>query len=299
MTGIICINKDKDITSFGVVAKVRGITKEKKAGHTGTLDPMATGVLPIMLGGATRFLDFLPDSDKGYRAGFILGKTTDTLDITGKATGEYEVNASEADVKKAADKFKGVINQIPPMYSAVSVNGKRLYEFARQGVEVERQARKAEIKQLELKKISNIEYEISVVCSKGTYIRTLIDDIGRELGCGAVMTSLERTLAMGFTLDDCITLDELQKRKDNNIGFDDAVIDIEKIFTPYKRIIVSEAQAKRFNNGGALSLERIRQSLEADRLYRVYSPDNVFLGLGECNMQKNELSVKRLLVRRD
>jgi tRNA pseudouridine55 synthase len=123
MTGIICINKDKDITSFGVVAKIRGITREKKAGHTGTLDPMATGVLPIMLGGATRFLNYLPDSDKGYRAEFMLGKTTDTLDITGNVTGEYEVNVSLADVEAALDDFKGEIEQVPPMYSAVSVDG--------------------------------------------------------------------------------------------------------------------------------------------------------------------------------
>ena len=131
MTGIICINKGKDITSFGVVSKVRGITCEKKAGHTGTLDPMATGVLPIMLGGATRFLNYLPDSDKGYRARFLLGKTTDTLDITGEVTGEYDVAASIDDVESALAPFRGEIEQIPPMYSAVSVDGQRLYDLAR------------------------------------------------------------------------------------------------------------------------------------------------------------------------
>lgn len=298
MTGILCINKDKDITSFGVVAKVRGITGERKAGHTGTLDPMATGVLPVMLGGATRFLDYLPDSDKGYRAGFVLGKTTDTLDITGKVTGECEVNVSRADVESALEKFKGVIKQIPPMYSAVSVDGKRLYDLARQGVEVERQARTVEIKSLELVDEINGEYVIDVVCSKGTYIRTLIDDLGRELGCGAVMTSLERTLAMGFTSEDCVTLGELQQRRDNNQGFDDLLINIEKILEPYDKAYVSEAQAKRFSNGGALALDRIRKRL-TDGLYRVYSPDGEFLGLGECSTEKGELAVKRLLVKRD
>lgn len=298
MTGILCINKDKDITSFGVVAKVRGITGERKAGHTGTLDPMATGVLPVMLGGATRFLDYLPDSDKGYRAGFVLGKTTDTLDITGKVTGECEVNVSRADVEGALEKFKGVIEQIPPMYSAVSVDGKRLYDLARQGVEVERQARTVEIKSLELVDEINGEYVIDVVCSKGTYIRTLIDDLGRVLGCGAVMTSLERTLAMGFTSEDCVTLGELQQRRDNNQGFDDLLINMEKILEPYHKAYVSEAQAKRFSNGGALALDRIRKRL-TDGLYRVYSPDGVFLGLGECSTEKGELAVKRLLVKRD
>ena len=298
MTGIICISKDKDITSFGVVAKVRGITRERKAGHTGTLDPMATGVLPVMLGGATRFLDYLPDSDKGYRAGFVLGKTTDTLDITGNVTGEYEVHAGKEDVEAVLDKFRGKISQVPPMYSAVSVDGKRLYDLARQGIEVERKAREIEIKELKLVSAHDNEYIIDVVCSKGTYIRTLIDDIGKVLGCGATMTSLERTLAMGFKTEDCVTLDELQHRRDNELGFDDLLIDIEEILKAYDSVYVSEAQAKRFSNGGALALDRIRKRLGAG-LYRVYSQNGLFLGLGEACTDKNELAVKRLLVKRD
>ena len=298
MTGIICVNKGKDITSFGVVAKIRGITREKKAGHTGTLDPMATGVLPVMLGGATRFLDFLPISDKGYRAGFVLGKTTDTLDITGKVTAEYDVNVRVDDVCAVLEKFKGIISQVPPMYSAISVDGKRLYDLARQGVEVEREAREVEIKKLELVGFEGNEYVIDVVCTKGTYIRSLIDDIGRALGCGATMTSLERTLAMGFSLEDSVTLDELQYRKDNDLGFDDVLIDLERIFSPYESVTVSTAQAKRFFNGGALSLDRIRKNI-TNGLYRVYSPDGVFLGLGECDTERCELLVKRLLVKRD
>lgn len=298
MTGIICVNKDKDITSFSAVSRLRGITGERKAGHTGTLDPMATGVLPVMLGGATRFLDYLPDSDKGYRAGFILGKTTDTLDITGNITGEYEVNVTERDVENALNIFRGVISQVPPMYSAVSVDGKRLYDLARKGVEVDRPSRRVEIKKLELAGVSDGEYTIDVLCTKGTYIRTLIDDIGRALGCGAVMTSLTRTAAMGFTLDDCVTLDELQKRKDSGIPFDDVLIDIEKMFAVYDSVFVSPAQARRFSNGGALSQERINKQLSPG-LYRVYSQGSLFLGLGELDAQKCELSVKRLLVRRD
>lgn len=298
MTGIICINKDKDITSFGVVSKVRSILGERKAGHTGTLDPMATGVLPVMLGSATRFLDYLPESDKGYRASFVLGKTTDTLDITGRVTGEYEVNVTQKELIDALDIFRGEISQIPPMYSAVSVDGKRLYDLARQGIEVERQARQAEIKKLELTDFKNGEYTIDVLCTKGTYIRTLIDDIGKALGCGAVMTGLTRTLASGFTIDDCITLEELQRRKDNGITLDDAVIDIEKLFMCYDDVYVSDAQAKRFLNGGALAADRLRKKL-SDGLYRVYSADGLFLGIGEADTQKRELSVKRLLVRRD
>ena len=299
MTGIICINKCSGITSFGVVAKVRGITREKKAGHTGTLDPMATGVLPIMLGGATKFLDYLPDSDKGYRAGFVLGRTTDTLDITGQLTGEYEVNSGKEDVEAMLEHFRGKINQLPPMYSAVSVDGRRLYDLARKGIEVERQARQVEIKKLELVECSENEYTINVICSKGTYIRTLIDDIGRALGCGAVMTSLERTLAMGFTLDDCVTLDELQELKDTGKGFDSVLLDIEKILAPLDRVNVSSAQARRFANGGGLSLDRLRKKLSDNTLYRIYDPEGLFLGLGGADFEKQELVVKRLLSRRD
>lgn len=298
MTGIICINKDKDMTSFSVVSRLRGITGEKKAGHTGTLDPMATGVLPVMLGGATRFLDYLPDSDKGYRASFILGKTTDTLDITGTVTGEYQANATPKDVEEALVDFRGTITQIPPMYSAVSVDGKRLYDLARQGIEVERPSRQVEIKKLELVDFHDGEYAIDVLCTKGTYIRTLIDDIGRKLGCGAVMTALTRTLAMGFTLEDCVTLDELQRIKDTSKNFDEVLTDIEKMFEPYNAVYVSPAQAKRFSNGGALALERLNRQLE-DGVYRVFTRNGDFLGLGECVSSKGELTVKRLLVRRD
>ena len=237
MTGIICINKDSDITSFGVVSKVRGICREKKVGHTGTLDPMATGVLPIMLGGATRFLNFLPDSDKGYRASFILGKTTDTLDITGEVVEEFEVKVGVEEVKSALDNFRGEIEQIPPMFSAKSIDGVRLYELARRGEAVEREACRVEIKSLELVDFDEISncYTIDVLCSKGTYIRSLIDDIGRFLGCGAVMTSLKRTRAMGFGLEDCVTLDELQKMRDSNEDFKTVLHSVDSMFSQYKR----------------------------------------------------------------
>ncbi len=296
MTGIICVNKEKDITSFGVCAKMRGILKEKKVGHTGTLDPMATGVLPIMIGGATRFLDYLPESDKGYRAVFVLGKTTDTLDITGTVTAENEVNASKADVESVLTQFKGRIMQTPPMYSAVSVNGKRLYDLARQGIEVEREKREVEIKSLELADCNEAEneYTIDVLCTKGTYIRTLIDDIGRVLGCGAVMTSLVRTYAMGFTLDDCKTLAQLQLLKDSGEGFDSVLLPLEKALGAYDKVVVSPAQSNRFKNGGALDLVRVKKQLNADEIYRVYSSDGDFLGLGKA--VETQLKVEKFFV---
>lgn len=292
MNGIICVNKKQNITSFGVCAKLRGILGEKKVGHTGTLDPMAEGVLPVMIGGATRFLNFLPESDKGYRASFILGKTTDTLDITGNVTAEYENNVSESDVSEALKFFKGKIMQTPPMYSAVSVNGKRLYELARQGIEVERKEREIEIKRLELVENINGEYVIDVFCSKGTYIRSLIDDIGRMLGCGAVMTSLVRTSAMGFTLENCTTLDELQQRKNENIGFDDILLPLDQVLSAYDKITISPAQSVRFKNGGSLDLARIKKQLIKEEIYRIYNPEGDFLGLGQA--VNEELIIKRI-----
>ena len=274
MTGIICVNKEKDITSFGVVAKLRGITKERKAGHTGTLDPMATGVLPVMFGGATRFLNFLPDSDKGYRATFKLGMTTDTLDITGEVTSQSDVAVTVDDVKRVMRDFVGVIDQIPPMYSAKSVDGVRLYDLAREGKTVEREACKVEIKELELVAFDETEhtYQIDVLCSKGTYIRSLIDDIGSALGCGAVMTELCRTKAMGFDLSDCVSL---------------------AMFDCYKKVRVSPAQSTRFFNGGALDMSRVRASIEQNEICTVYSDKNEFLGLGQ--RQGDELKVLRIL----
>ena len=296
MTGIICVNKEKDITSFGVCAKMRGILKEKKVGHTGTLDPMATGVLPIMIGGATRFLDYLPESDKGYRAVFVLGKTTDTLDITGTVTAENEVSAAKTEVERVLSQFRGRIMQTPPMYSAVSVNGKRLYDLARQGIEVEREKREVEIKSLELADCNENEneYTIDVLCTKGTYVRTLIDDIGRVLGCGAVMTSLVRTYAMGFTLDDCKTLAQLQLLKDSGAGFESVLLPLEKALGAYDKVVVSPAQSNRFKNGGALDLVRVKKQLNADEIYRVYSSDGDFLGLGKS--VETQLKVEKFFV---
>ena len=293
MTGIICINKPEGITSFGTVNRVRGIMRVKKAGHTGTLDPMATGVLPVMLGAATRFLDFLPESDKGYRAGFILGKTTDTLDITGRVTAEYKVECTDEDVKKILPRFTGRITQLPPMFSAKSVDGVRLYELARQGKEVERTPCEVEIKSLELVSAENGVYTVDVLCSKGTYIRSLIDDIGKELGCGAVMTSLVRTKAMGFTLDDCVTLEELEDIKKSSGSFESKIISLEKVFEGYGRVYVSPAQATRFSNGGSLDVNRIKNIPLTDSPLCVYAQDGRFLGLGK--IEGAELKILKLM----
>lgn len=295
MTGIIILDKPKGITSFGAVARVRRICGEKKCGHSGTLDPMATGVMTVMLGGATRFCELLPNHDKEYLASFRLGITTDTLDITGKILSESPVTATKDDVVAALESFTGEISQLPPMYSAVSVNGQRLYDLARQGIEVERQARKVMIYSADLLEADENahEYKISVSCSSGTYIRTLIDDIGKKLGCGAVLTELRRTRANGFCVEQAITVEQLEEAAKNG-NLDSIVISVEKAMELYPSVQVTEAQAKRFSNGGELDLNRIK----CPRMlgyYRVYDPDGVFLGLGEVRDSEN-LLVKRVYV---
>lgn len=296
MTGVICIDKCRGKTSFDVVAAVRRLTGEKKAGHTGTLDPMATGVLPVMLGGATRFLDFLPDSDKSYRAVFELGRTTDTLDDTGKVLTRSKVECSKDDVLAVSSKFVGEITQIPPMYSAVSVNGRRLYELARKGETVERPERKAVIYNLEIISADeeNNRYTMDVSCSKGTYIRTLIDDIGRELGCGAVMTALRRTKAMGLKEEDSVTVEKLGEICSEENGINGVLIPVEKLLEVYPFVRVTAAQGKRFSNGGELDGERLPVSIR-DCLYRVIDQDGRFLGLGRGDSGQNCLKVARIL----
>ena len=294
MTGIICIDKPQGMTSFAVCSRLRKIFGEKKVGHAGTLDPLATGVLPVMIGGATKFLSHLPEHDKGYLAEFELGKTTDTLDITGNLTGEFPVNCSDEQVRYAIESFKGKIMQVPPMYSAVSVGGKRLYELARSGVEVERQSREIEIKKLDMLPKNGDYYVIDVLCSKGTYIRSLIDDIGKKLGTGAVMTSLCRTQACGFSLADCNDLESLFAAKEAGGDMQKYLLPVENVFLQFEKLTVSQAQSIRFKNGGALDAERIKSPIAESSVYRVCSPNGEFLGLG---MEENsQLKVKRLLV---
>ncbi len=275
MNGFAVINKPEGITSFKAAASLRRIFNEKKTGHTGTLDPMATGVLPVALGKATRFIDFLPSSEKAYVARFRFGTVTDTLDITGNVLESRDVSISREQVNAVLGEFRGDIMQLPPMYSAIQKNGVRLYELARQGIEVERELRAVSINKLELTDHEdNGEFEIEVFCSKGTYIRSLISDIGELLGCGAVMTALNRTLANGFTIADAKTVDEMEKEGIN------ALKSIDYPFMSFPSVTVSAAQARRFSNGGELAADRLHTVVKPS-LYRVYSPERVFLGLGE------------------
>lgn len=291
MTGFIVIDKPQNITSFIAAKIVRRVTGEKKAGHTGTLDPMATGVLPVAVGNASRFIELLPCHDKGYIASFRLGETTDTLDSTGKTMSTSTDIPPKEKVLDAIRFFVGDIEQLPPMYSAIKKDGKRLYELARQGVEVEREKRKITIYSSEYVCGEDKDYTIHVKCSKGTYIRSLISDIGEYLGCGAVMTSLRRTESNGFSLENAHTEEELKNTEDVSVF----LIPVDAALKDYPEIIVSEQQAKRFKNGGELDIKRIRKKL-CTGFYRMYSPAHDFLGLGEYTENEDSLKVKRVYV---
>ena len=289
MTGIIPLKKGENITSFFAVNKVRRIIGEKKCGHTGTLDPNATGVLPIAVGGATRFIELLPTHKKAYRATFKTGFCTDTLDIWGQVTEAFPKQVSFEEIEIVALSFKREIMQLPPMYSAIKRDGVRLYELARQGIEVERDPRKCEIYELSVGETENGEYSLYCECSAGTYIRTLINDIGEKLGCGATMTSLCRTFACGIELSECFTLEELAELKEKG-EIEKAIIPLEKLLLEYPEIYVTENQAKRFSNGGSLMRDRVR-NVKENGIYRVYG-NGELLGLGE--LTDTDLLVKRV-----
>ncbi len=298
LNGIICVNKPAGFTSFDVIAKMRGILKMKRLGHGGTLDPMATGVLPVFAGKATRACDIIPDRDKSYEADFRLGITTDTLDISGTVISENEVKEISAEkIEKALAPLRGNIMQLPPMYSAVTVNGKRLYELARQGLTVERKPRPVTVYSLRLKEYKPGDFtgKLEIVCSKGTYVRTLISDMGEALGCGAVMTALVRTKACGFGLSDCVTLENLQELAEKGLSAEKYLYPIEKVFGDYKKIILNPVQERMYRNGIKLDIDRIRGEFSEDprEKYRVYGESGGFIGTAYVCWEARELRVDK------
>lgn len=295
MNGILVIDKPKEFTSFDVIAVVRRITGQRKAGHTGTLDPNATGVLPVLLGSATKVQDLILNHNKTYEAEFSLGLTTDTLDIWGEVVSRCVSHHKKADLIEILPVFTGEIEQIPPMFSAVQKNGQRLYDLARKGIEVEREARKVTVYRLELLNFDEETQEgrLLVECSKGTYIRTIIDDIGKRLGCGAVMTELRRTEACGFSLEDSITLDKAKQLAQSG-ELRKYVRSVESMFAQCGYVAVTDAQAKRFSNGGALDISRTylaRVNVQDKDIYRVKTKDNRFLGLGIVDLKSGLLKI--------
>lgn len=271
--GILIIDKPADWTSMDVCAKLRGILKERRIGHGGTLDPMATGVLPVFVGQATRAVEFAENGEKEYVAGLRLGLTTDTQDSTGQVLETRPVSVDHGELEAILPRFTGPLEQIPPMYSAVKIGGQKLYELARKGREVERKPRPITIFSLEvLEQISPTDYVLRVRCSKGTYVRTLCHDIGQALGCGGCMSSLRRTMAAGFTLDQAVTLDQAQEQGEALLLPTDSLFSHCPIF-----LLKSERAEKRVRNGNPLSVSSL-----ADGTYRVYSQQGEFLCLSRC-----------------
>ncbi len=278
MNGVLCINKPTEYTSFDVIARIRGMSRQKRVGHSGTLDPMATGVLPIFIGTATKACDILSDDDKEYVAKFKLGVTTDTLDIMGKIKQEKQSFCKKEDILNLLSKFTGTIKQIPPMYSAVRVNGQRLYDIARQGIEIHREAKTVTVYSLKLLDFNQETQtgELFIACSKGTYIRTIIDDIGALLNVGAIMTSLCRTKACGFCIEDCITLEQAQELTNKGI-LESKLMETEKLFTHLPAIKLDAKQQVMFINGVKLELDRIVGYPFESGMYRIYGSE--FLGI--------------------
>lgn len=290
MNGIILIDKPQNFTSFDVVAVARRKFGTKKVGHGGTLDPMATGVLPVFIGCATKAVDLLPDSGKSYRAGFRLGLTSDTLDIWGELSEEKPVDIAKAALEAVLERFRGEIEQTPPMYSALKVGGRKLCDLARQGIEVERKARKITISRLDLLSFDGKNGVIEVDCSTGTYIRTLVDDIGKLLGTGAVMTSLCRTRACGFEISECVSIEELREKPLDELK----LLSVESVFRDLPVTALDEVQTRMYLNGVRLDADRLAEKPSLDVLLRVYG-NGEFLGIAKVNEERELVSVKRFI----
>ena len=293
MNGVIIIDKEKEYTSFDVVAIVRKELKTKKVGHTGTLDPNATGVLVVLLGNATKAQDIIEDHDKEYIANFKFGIETDTLDIWGNVLSQNKSCVTKEEVENVLEKFRGKILQEPPMYSAVFHNGKRLYQLAREGKTVEREKREVEIFELSLISFDeeNQSGTLKISCSKGTYIRSLIYDISKELNTIGVMTDLRRTKACSYKENEAIKIDEFRKLVSEG-KIDSYIKSTESLFLSYPEVYVSDSQSMRFYNGNPLSLDRIKLSIKEDKkIYRVKDKENNFVSLGIIDLKTNNMLV--------
>ena len=286
--GIINVYKEKGFTSHDVVAKLRGIVGQKKIGHTGTLDPDATGVLPVCLGKATKLCDLLTDKNKTYEAVLLLGKTTDTQDITGEVLEEKSTEAlTEEKVREAIEGFIGDYEQIPPMYSALKVNGKKLYELAREGKVIERKARPVKVLDIQILEIDLPKVRMEVSCSKGTYIRTLCHDIGEKLGCGGCMESLMRTRVSTFRIEDAKTLDEIETLKQEG-KLAELLVPIDVMFPSYPKITVKDDWKAFAKNGNPLDLKMLKEACGQDEetQVRLYDESGKFIAIYQWKEKK-------------
>lgn len=289
INGIINVYKEAGFTSHDVVAKLRGILKQKKIGHTGTLDPQATGVLPVCLGNATKVSDVLTDKSKTYEVVGLLGLVTDTQDIYGSTIETHDVNVKESELIWAIQSFVGEYEQLPPMYSAIKVNGKKLYDYAREGKEVERKTRKIVINHIEIKEIDLTlnTFKMIVDCSKGTYIRTLIHDIGQKLGCGACMKDLVRSRVGDFLISSSLTLDEIEEISKDKL-IDSVLIKVDELFPDYEQINVLKDFSKLLYNGNYISQNNIKEFVfdkDYDKV-KVYDWQNNFIAIYQYDKEK-------------
>lgn len=281
MNGIILVDKPQNWTSHDVVAKLRGVLHERRIGHSGTLDPLATGLLVVFVGRATRAVEFAEADSKEYITGLHLGVSTDTQDITGNIVASSGALPDEAALREAIGRFIGDIEQIPPMYSAIKIGGKKLYELARRGESVERAPRKITVSAIDIAGRDVDDYILNISCSKGTYVRTLCSDIGEALGCGACMSSLRRTRAGVFSVDDAHSLADIEAAvREGRLS--DIILPVDTLFTSFPKLTVSQSAAKRLKNGNIIKIST------EDGEYKVYSDSDEFLLLGrvECGKLK-------------
>ncbi|MBQ7761850.1 MAG: tRNA pseudouridine(55) synthase TruB [Clostridia bacterium] len=293
ISGVLLVNKHKGVTSHDIVNKIRRLYSTKKVGHTGTLDPLATGVLPILIGRSAKASEYLLSENKEYVAHLRLGLTTDTEDITGKVLTTSEMIPTREEFFEACRHFVGEITQVPPMYSALKVNGQKLVDLARQGIEIERQGRKINIYSILPEEVSEIEgvYKIRVACSKGTYIRTLCADIGAFLGCGATMTELERTVSGNFKIEDTYTIDQLENMSPQERNA--LLIPTEELFGEAKAVTLPDFYSRLFRSGCEIYLAKIKASFPLDTFLRVYDGDG-FLALGQVKEYEQGLAIKSI-----
>lgn len=275
MNGILLIDKEQDWTSNDVVAKLKGILRQRRIGHSGTLDPLATGLLVVFVGRATRAVEFAEGHDKRYIAGLRLGMTTDTQDITGKVLDSKNADISREQLEQALQSFKGEQQQLPPMYSAIKHNGQRLYDIARKGGEVERKTRRITIHDISLIGQQDGDWLLDISCSKGTYVRTICHDLGQALDCGGCMSSLRRTEAGGFNVSDAYSLAQVQEYADQD-RVEELLLSVDSIFKAYDSCTVNTAQEKKIRCGNDIKAN------VADGTYRVYAENGEFLMLGKA-----------------
>lgn len=305
INGVINIYKERGFTSHDVVAKLRGILKQKKIGHTGTLDPDAEGVLPVCLGKGTRLCDMLTDHSKVYEAVLLLGQSTDTQDVSGTVLQEASVEVLEEEVREAIMSFVGPYDQIPPMYSALKVNGQKLCDLARAGKEVERKARPVEIYEIQIEEIYLPRVRMTVSCSKGTYIRTLCHDIGEKLKCHGCMESLLRTRVGQFLLKDSLTLAQVETYRDEN-RITEIVMPVDQVFSDCPALKLTKEAAKLGYNGNPFTSTQVLTendqmvekssdiSLDGGKWFRVYDPEGVFIGVYAYDSKRDQFRPEKM-----